>query len=95
MKIKKGGKYSMMILALEQPARELIGDGSTATVTDLLRWAPLYGVIVPNEHQARSALGQVFRRIGAVNVGTEPARRASAKGVRQVLWAYPSPYRDG
>lgn len=47
-------------------------------------------------HTIHSAFGQVFRRIGAVNVGSRPApaTNRSAKGVRQVVWAWPSPYRD-
>jgi hypothetical protein len=85
-------RYSAVLRALEAPANYLLQNNGKATVSDLLALAPEYGIELP-DHRARSVLGQVFRRIGAKNIGTEPARRDGAKGVRQVIWSWDSPYR--
>lgn len=97
---RKKGKYAHLIAALEPVATALLSINDEATVSDLREAGEAMGILVPQtnsteaRHRAYSCFGQVFRRIGAVNIGTRPATAPDAKGVRQVVWAFPSPYRE-
>lgn len=84
-------------------ARRLLDNQGEATVSDLRDESDQLVIdflwdneLLATDHRVHSCFGQVFRRLGAVNVGTRPAPASNraAKGIRQVVWAWPSPYRD-
>jgi hypothetical protein len=91
--MRANAPYAGLINDLSPIASTLLDLNGKSTVSELLRAAQFNGISVSGFH-ARSALGQVFRRIGAINSGSRPAARKSAKGVRQVIWAWPSPYKQ-